>query len=66
MELNCFKATEPLRGDSFLLTIQFLGFQEFLLLNWSSSEGWKTDLTLKPPSGYEPGIPGVGNQGLNH
>ena len=66
MELNCLKATEPLRGDSFLLTIQFLGFQEFLLLNWSSSEGWKTELNLKPPSGYEPGIPGLGNQSLNH
>ena len=31
MTLNCLKAAEPLQGDSFLFTIQFPGFREFLV-----------------------------------
>ena len=58
MGFNCLKATEALRGDSFLFTIQFPGFQEFLVLSWSSSEGWKAELTLEPRSGFEPETPG--------
>ena len=46
-------------------TFYFLPFisQEFLVLNWSILEGWKAELTLKPPSGFEPGTPGLG---INH
>ena len=60
MEFNCLKAAEPLRGDSLLFAIQFPGFQEFLVLNWSTTEVWKTELTLEPPSDFKPGIPGLG------
>ena len=28
--------------------------QQFLVLIWSTSEGWKSELTLEPPSGFEP------------
>ena len=59
MGFNCLKATEPLRGDSFLFTIKFPGFQEFLVLNWSSSERWKTELTLELPSGFQSGTPAL-------
>ena len=52
MQNMCLKATEPLRGDSFLFTIQFPGFLEFLVVNWSPSKGWKAQLTFEPPSGY--------------
>ena len=66
MGFNCLKATELLRGDSFLFTIQFPGFQEFLVLNWSSSVGWKAGLPLEPPSGFEPRTPGLGIKRLKH
>ena len=44
----------------------FLSFSslEFLVLNWSTSEGWKTELTLEPPSGFEPRTLGLGIQSL--
>ena len=32
----------------------------------STSEGWKAELTLEPPSGFEPRTPGLGIQQLNH
>ena len=32
--------------------------EEFLVLIWSTSEVWKTESTLEPPSGFEPGTPG--------
>ena len=48
----CLKATEPLREDSFLFTIQFPGFHEFVVVNWSPSKGLKAQLTFEPPSGY--------------
>ena len=31
-----------------------LSSQKFLVLNWWNSEGWKAELTLQPPSGFEP------------
>ena len=49
-------------------TVYFLSFssQEFLVLSWSTSEGWKAELTLEPPRGFEAGTPGLGIQSLNH
>ena len=32
----------------------------------STLAGWKAELTLKPPSGFEPEIPQMGIQHLNH
>ena len=66
MGFNCLKATEPLRGGSFPFAIQFSGFQEFLVLNWSPLEGWKAESTLEPTSGFEPGTPGLGIQRFKH
>ena len=60
------RATEPLQVDSFLSTIQFPGFQEFLVLNWWPSEGWKAESDLEPPSGFELGTPELGTQCLKH
>ena len=36
-------------------TVYFLPFisQELLLLDWSTSDGWKDELTLEPPNGFE-------------
>ena len=56
----------PLRGDSLLFAIQFLGFQNFLVLNWSTLVGWKAELILEPPRGFEDGTRGLGIQHLNH
>ena len=36
--------------------------QEVLVLIWLTSEGWKAESTLKPPSGLEPGAPLLGIQ----
>ena len=30
-----------------------LSSQKFLAFNWLTSEGWKAELTLKPPSGFK-------------
>ena len=48
-------------------TIYFLPFssQEFLVLNGSTVEGWKTELTFEPTSGFEPRSPRLGIQCLN-
>ena len=43
-----------------------LSSQTFLLLILPTSEGWKAELTLEPPSGFEHGTPGLGIQCLNH
>ena len=43
-----------------------LSSQKFLVLISSTSEGWKAESTLEPPSGFEHGIPGLGIQRLNH
>ena len=42
-------------------TVHFLplGPQGFRVLNWETLEGWKAELTLEPPSGFEPGTPGL-------
>ena len=40
--------------------------QKFLVLILSNSEGWKAELTLEPPSGFEHGTPGLEIQHLNH
>ena len=50
MGFNCLKATEPLQGDSLLFIIQF-----------STLKGWKDELALEPPSGFEPGTNWIGN-----
>ena len=51
MGFNCLKATEPLQGDSlFFLPISS---QKFLVLIWSTLEGWKAESTLEPPSGIK-------------
>ena len=49
-------------------TVYFLplSFQKFLVLILSTSEGWKAELTLEPPSGFEHGTPGLEIQCLNH
>ena len=48
--------------------VYFLPFspQKFLVLILSTSEGWKAESTLEPPSGFEHGTPGLGIQGLSH
>ena len=43
-----------------------LSSQIFLVLTLSSSEGWKGELTLEPPNGFEYGIPGLGIQHLKY
>ena len=54
---------EALRGGSLLLP---LSPQKFLVLILSTSEGWKAESTLEPPSGFEHGTPGLVFQCLNH
>ena len=46
----------------------FLPFssQKFLVLILLTLEGWKAELTLEPPSGFEHETPGLGIQCLNH
>ena len=46
--------------------VYFLPFssQKFLVLILSTSEGWKVESTLKPPSSFEHGNPGLGIQRL--
>ena len=41
--------------------VYFLPFssQKFLVLILSTSERWKAELTLEPPSGFENGTPGL-------
>ena len=47
--------------------VYFLPFtsQNFLVLILSTSEGWKVESTLEPPSGFEHGTPGLVIQRLN-
>ena len=47
--------------------VYFLPFssQNFLVLNLSTSEGWKAESTLEPPNGFEHGTPGLVIQRLN-
>ena len=43
---------EPPRGGSLLFTTEF---PDILVLTLSTSEGWKAESTLEPPSGFEHG-----------
>ena len=43
-----------------------LSFQEFLVLILLTSEGWKPEPTLEPPTGFEHGTPGLEIQHFNH
>ena len=61
MWLNRIKTTEPLRGDRF--TANSPGVPGTYLINL---EGWKVELTLEPPNGFECGIPGLEAQHRNH
>ena len=54
---------QPLRGGSLLFTTEF---PDILVLTLSTSEGWKAESTLEPPSGFEHVTPGLGIQRLNH
>ena len=40
--------------------------QKFLVLTLSTTEGWKAESTLEPPSGFEHGTPGLRIQLLSH
>ena len=63
---NCLKATEPLRQWHDTVSFSLFSLQEFLVLNWSTLEGWKAELTLKPFSGFEPRTHELGLQLLHH
>ena len=41
------------------LKVAASSLQKFLALIWSTLEGWKAESTLEPPSGFEPGTPGL-------
>ena len=43
-----------------------LSSQKFMVLILSTSEGWKAELTLEPPSGFKHETPVLGIQSLNH
>ena len=64
MAFNCLKARLPLHKE----IVHFLPLspQEFLILIWSTSEGWKAELALEPPSGFEPGTSGLDIKRPNH
>ena len=57
----------PFLWMGFEEAVYFLPFtsQKFLVLILSTSEGWKAESTLEPPSGFEHGTPGLGIQRLN-
>ena len=64
MGFNSLKATEPLRQDSLLFTTQSPGVPGTHLIDIGRMK--ECDFTLEPPSGFEPGTPGLGNQHPNH
>ena len=43
-----------------------LSSQKFLVFILQTSEEWKTESTLEPPSGFEHETPGLGIQYLDH
>ena len=43
-----------------------LSSQKFLVLIWSTSERWRAESSLEPPSTFEPGTPGLGIHCPNH
>ena len=63
MGFNCLKA-----GATFEEVIYFLPLssQIFLVLILLTSEGWKAESTLEPPSGLEHGTSGLEIQHSNH
>ena len=63
---NCLKATEPLRQWHDTVSFSLFSLQEFLVLNWSTLDRRKAELTLKPFSGFEPSTHELGLQLLNH
>ena len=40
--------------------------KKFLVLKWSTLEGWKAEFNLDPPSSFELGTPGLEIQDLSH
>ena len=58
----------PQGYSHFKQAVYFLPFssQKFLVLNLSTSEGWKAESTLEPPRGFEHRTPRLGIQCLNH
>ena len=58
----------PQGYDHFEEAVYFLPLssQKFLVLILSTTEGWKAELTLEPPRGFEHGTPGLGILRLNH
>ena len=48
-------------------TVYFLplSYKKLVVLIWSTSQGWKAESTLEPPSGFEHGTTGLGIQRLN-
>ena len=59
---------QPQGYSHFEEAVYFLPFspQKLLVLILSTSEGWKAESTLEPPSGFDHGTPGLGIQRLNH
>ena len=76
MEFNCLKmvtfngwsSTVTRLQSRYEETVYFLppSPQEFLVLILSTSKRWKAEMTLEPPSGFQPGTPGSGIQHLYH
>ena len=62
--LNCFKAIEPLRGNSLFFTTRSPGDPDIHLINLGRMKG--SELTLEPPSGFDAGTTELGIQRLNH
>ena len=58
----------PQGYSHFKEAVYFLPFssQKFLVLILSTSEVWKAESTLEPPSDFEHGSPGLGIQRFNH
>ena len=54
---------EPLQGGSLLFTTKF---PDIPGTHFIDLEGWKAESTLEPPSGFEPGTPGLEIQHLNY
>ena len=67
MEFNCLKAVTYYESH-YEEAVYFLPLssQKFLVLTWSTLEGWKAESALKPASGFEHGTPGLVIQRLNH
>ena len=58
MEFNSLNATELLQRGRLLFTLKSPGVSGVMS---SIMEGWKAELTLEPPSGFEQDIPGLGS-----